>query len=188
MRDEHEEDFDLDEHDIAAVGAPSSFEPDYDNPDDEDFVDDGTGDLDGSNVVIPVERLRRLMELREKRDSSKVAADQAEKEYRAAEADLYELLDSGPVKRLSNVDLGEPWGKVSFGARSTDYGKVIKGMDDEALEFFRRTGEFEAMTEKKLKKKRLNELVRQYLEEGKPLPPGIDFYTNRGVTITRQKD
>jgi hypothetical protein len=133
-------------------------------------------------------KLRRLMELRERRDETKKAASTAELEYRDAEADVFESLDNGPVRRLNNVDLGPPWGKVSFGARETHFGRVIKGMEDEAIRYFRRQGMEDAMTEPKLVPKRLNEEVRQRIEDNETMPPGIDFYTRRGVTITRQKD
>lgn len=128
------------------------------------------------------------MELREARDTTKKAAETAETNYRSAEADLFERLDDGPVKRLNNVDLGEPWGKVSFGARETHYGRVIKGMESEAIDYYTRTNQLQAMTEPKLVSKRLNEEVRAKLESGEAMPPGIDFYTRRGVTITRQKN
>lgn len=133
-------------------------------------------------------KLRRLMELRERRDELKTAATNAENEYRDMEADVFEALDNGPVRRVNNVDLGPPWGKVSFGARETYFGKVIKGMESEAIGYFKRTGQEDAMTEPKLVPKRLNEEVRQRIEDGEELPPGIDFYVRRGVTITRQKD
>jgi hypothetical protein len=135
-----------------------------------------------------ISKLRRLMEAREKRDELKQAATAAENEYRDIEADVFEQLDNGPVRRLNNVDLGPPWGKVSFGARETHFGRVIKGKEDEAIAYFTVQGQADAMTEPKLVPKRLNEEVRQRIEDNEELPPGIDFYTRRGVTITRQKD
>lgn len=143
--------------------------------------------LPSDAVLIPTSQLRRFMELREDRDEKKKAAETAEKAYREAEADLFDLIDSSPVDRLSNVDLGPPWGKVSFGKRETHFGRVIKGMEREAIAYYTAKGDLEAMTEPKLVKKRLNEDVRAHLEEGTPLPPGIDFYTNRGMTVTREK-
>lgn len=135
-----------------------------------------------------IAQLRRLMELREARDAAKVAEKKAVKDYQEAEMDLYERLADGPVKRLNNVDLGPPWGKVSFGARETYYGRVIKGMEDEALAHYRQRAMVEQVTEPKFVMARINEEVRDCIEQGKQPPPGIDFYARRGVTITRQKD
>lgn len=135
-----------------------------------------------------VRQLRRLMEARTKRDEAKQAAATAEKEYRDIEADVFEALDNSPLPRLPNVDLGPPWGKVSFGARATHFGRVIKGMEDQAIAYYKRTKQLDAMTEPKLVPKRLNEEARRVVEEGGQMPPGLDFWTRRSVSITREKN
>lgn len=135
-----------------------------------------------------ISQLRRHMELREKRDEAKAALAIAEKEFRDSEADLYERLADGPVTRLNNVDLGPPWGKVSFGARETIYGRIIPGKEDEAREYFEQRAMVDEVTQIKFKDKRLNEIAREYFENAEQMPPGIDWYARRGVTITRQKD
>jgi hypothetical protein len=139
-----------------------------------------------------ISALRRLMELREKRDEDKKQATESEKEFRDAEADWFEKLtdpETGNVRRIPPVDLGPPWGRVSFQARETAYGRIIPGKEAEALEYFRARQLVSEMTEPKVKKARLNDLVREALESGDgQMPPGIDFYHNRGVTITREKD
>lgn len=135
-----------------------------------------------------IQQLRRLMELREKKDELKAAAAKASEEYADAEAELFDKLDSGPMSRLNNVDLGEPWGRVSFGRRETYYGRVIKGMESEAAEYFREHGMGDIMAKPSFVKKRLNEIARDCREQGTSPPPGIDWYPNRGVTITVQKN
>jgi hypothetical protein len=135
-----------------------------------------------------ISQLRRLMELRDERDHLQEAAKKAENEYREAEMELFEELNEGPVSRLSNIDLGEPWGKVSFRPRETYYGKIIPGMEDEALEHFEQRAMIDTITAPKFVSKRLNEIVRKVVEDGEgEMPPGVDFYARRGVTITRQK-
>lgn len=137
-----------------------------------------------------IQRLRRLMELRDKRDEAKKAEKKAEAEYREAEAELFEKLtdpETGDIRRIPPVDLGPPFGRVAFQARETPYGRIIPGMEAEAMEYFRARQIAEEMTEPKIKKARLNELVRERLEGDGSMPPGIDFYHNRGVTITREK-
>ena len=134
-----------------------------------------------------IAQLRRLMELRESRDDLKVAHEKAKKEYQDAEMELYERLSDGPVSRLNNVDLGEPWGKVSFGAREQYFGKIIKGSEEEALEWFKQQARLEEVTEPKFVMARINEEVRGRREAAEKMPPGIDYYARRGVTITSQK-
>ncbi len=102
------------------------------------------------------------------------------------EQDLYEKLADGPVSRLPNVDLGPPWGKVSFGARETYYGRVID--DEAALAYFEQRAMIEEVSQPKFTMKRINEIVRDSIEQGQSPPPGLDFYARRGVTVTRPKD
>jgi len=127
------------------------------------------------------------MELRAAKDETELAAKNAKTEYQEAEADLYEKLNSGPLSRLSNVDLGEPWGKVSFQSRTTYYGRIIPGEEDKALAHYEQRAMMEEVTAPKFVMKRINEEVRDCVEQNKDMPPGIDYYANRGVTITRQK-
>lgn len=134
-----------------------------------------------------ISSLRRLMELRQAKDETDKAAKAAKDAYQEAEGELYEELSDGPVSRLNNVDLGEPWGKVSFGARETIYGRIIPGKEAEARAYFEGHGMQEAMTEPKFVAKRLNEIARDVFEQASTPPPGVDWYARRGVTITRQK-
>ena len=136
-----------------------------------------------------IKRLRRHMELRDARDRAKVALKNAEDAFRDSEADLYETLmdeDTGAVKRIPPVDLGEPWGRVAFGARETIYGRVID--DEAALRYFEDRAMVDEVSAPKFTMKRINELVRDAYEQGEQMPPGLDFRPVRGVTITRQKD
>jgi hypothetical protein len=130
--------------------------------------------------------LRRFMEAREEKDATELAAKRAKERYQEMEADLYERLADGPVSRLNNVDLGAPWGKVSFGARETFYGRVID--EDAALAHFEQRAMLDEVSHPKFTMKRINELVRDSIEQGQSPPPGLDFYARRGVTVTRQKD
>jgi hypothetical protein len=134
-----------------------------------------------------ISTLRRLMELRAQRDEKELAAKEAKAAYQDAEADLYETLSEGPVDRLSNVDLGEPWGKVSFRKRETYYGRIIPGEEEKALAYYEQRAMVDEVSAPKFVMKRINEEVRDCIEQGRNPPPGIDWYANRGVTITRQK-
>ncbi len=127
------------------------------------------------------------MELRAAKDEAEVVAKESKEAYQDAELDLYERLDTGPVSRLNNVDLGEPWGKVSFGRRETFYGRIIPGMEEDALAYYEQRGMRDEVASPKFVMKRVNEEVRGRREAGQEMPPGVDYYARRGVTITRQK-
>jgi hypothetical protein len=128
---------------------------------------------------------RRLMELREARDRLKKEADTAEKEYREAEADFYEMLEEAGVTSTQKIPLGEPWGTVGFLPRTTYFGRVVD--QDKALDYYEGRMMIDEVSAPKFVMKRINDEVRDCLEQGKDLPPGVDYYSRRGVTITRQK-
>lgn len=132
-----------------------------------------------------IEKLRRLMVLREARDEAKAALSRAEEEYREAEAEIHEELSEGALDRLNNVDLGPPWGKVSFHAKATTYGRVVDS--EQARAFFEGQQMGDVMTEPKFVGARINEIVRDAEEQGEELPPGLDYYKRRYIQITRQK-
>lgn len=141
--------------------------------------------LDQSDIQM----LRRLMELRTNRDDLVKQADQAKRDYKEAELDLFEKLtdpETGAVRRIPPVDLGPPFGRVAFQARETHYGRIID--EAEAREFFEQHGMRDCLTAPKFVKKRLNEIARDVIEQAADPPPGFDWYTDRGVTVTRQKD
>lgn len=135
-----------------------------------------------------IQQCRRFMELREKRDALKVAAKEANEDYEEAEADIWEeLAPSDPTQKMASqkVPLGDPWGTVTFGPREVPYARVIDA--DKALEHYNNRALTEEVTSAKFVMKRLNEEVRECIEEGADLPPGLDFYKKRYVSITRPK-
>lgn len=137
-----------------------------------------------------ISQLRRLMELREDADEKEKAAKSAKADYREAEAELFDRLtdpETGAPGRIPPVDLGEPFGRVAFQARETYYGRVIPGKEKDALAYYRERGVVDQVSAPKFVMKRINEEVRERIEGNEAMPPGIDFYANRGVTITRQK-
>ena len=138
-----------------------------------------------------ISQLRRLMELRTVSDEATKAEKTAKAEYREAEAELFDRLtdpETGDVRRIPPVDLGPPFGRVAFQARETYYGRIIPGKEAEALEYYRERAMLDEVTNPKFVMKRINEEVREAIEQNRQPPPGIDYYANRGVTITRQKD
>jgi hypothetical protein len=133
-----------------------------------------------------VEQLRRHTRLRQERDELKKAFEEAEKEYRASEDALYASLAENPIQGSVKVNLGEPYGTITFSPRETYFARIID--EDAAIEHYQQHGELDQMSNRKFAMKRVNEEVRDCLEQGKPLPPGVDYYARHGVTMTRQKN
>lgn len=130
---------------------------------------------------------RRLMELREDKDTKVTAAEKATKEYKQHELEVFDAIEGSPLTGSIKLDLGEPYGEVSFGARETPYGRLVD--EEAAMDYFENSAQVDEYTKAKISKKRLHELVRGILEDEDPkMPPGIDYYYNRGVTITRKKN
>lgn len=129
--------------------------------------------------------LRRFMEVRVRRDEAKKAYEEAEKEYRDFEADVWEELSDNPVQGTVRVDLGDPYGVVSFYPNETYYARIIDS--EAALQYFEERAMLDEMTEPKIVMKRANEVVREMIEQAESMPPGLDFYPRRNVRVTRQK-
>lgn len=129
-------------------------------------------------------KLRRMMDARVKRDADKKAAEKSEEEYREIEAEVWEEL-SEALEGTLKVNLGPPHGVVSFLPKSTTYANILNA--DKILEYLEDRAMMDEMTEPKLVKGRLNELVRELEETGATMPPGLDSYRRRYVQITKQK-
>jgi hypothetical protein len=130
-------------------------------------------------------KFRRLMDARVKRDESKKQAETDEKEYRDIEAEVYEMLDASEVEGSFRANLGEPYGSVLFTPRKTHFGRVID--DQQAIEYYKEHQMLDQVSAPKFVMKRIHEDVRDALEQDGEFPPGIDYYTRYGVTITQQK-
>ena len=145
-------------------------------------------------TIIPDEifaQFRRYMELLEEKEQTAVAAKRAKSEWEEAEQDLQELMAESGVEGALKLDLGEPWGVVSFTRRETYYASIYD--KEAAAEYFRELGMEQEVKEPTISKQRANEEVRRLIEEnqsaeiGSVLPEGISFYVDRGVTVKRQK-
>lgn len=130
-------------------------------------------------------KARRLFELREVRDTDKQKADASEKAYKEYEQEFFQAHDDSPIVGAFKVDLGGDIGVVSFSPRETYFGRLLDS--DKAQDYFESRAMADEMFEPKVAKRRLNEFVRECLDNGQPLPDGVDFYAQRGITISRQK-
>lgn len=129
-------------------------------------------------------KFRRLAELRTTRDEDKIKAEKSEEEFKEYESELYDEIDESALEGGLRFNFGPPLGVISFSLRATNFGRIIDA--DAATKYFEEQQEIDEMSKPKLSKSKINELVRELIDQGKPMPPGIDFTTNRGITISRK--
>src|SRR3954465_9303697 len=129
--------------------------------------------------------LRRLLEARQELEAASAAEKAARKDHNEVELDVFERFEESGQMGTLKVDLGEPWGVVSFRTRETHYAKIID--QDEVQDYYEKRAMMEEVSAPKFVMKRLNGDVREAIELGQQPPPGLSYYTDRGVTVTRQK-
>jgi DNA-binding GntR family transcriptional regulator len=131
------------------------------------------------------ELLRKMLEARQAHEEAAAAEKAAKKEKDETELDVFERFEESGQMGTLTVDLGEPWGVVSFRSRETHYAQIIDA--DEVQEHYEQRAMLDEVSAPKFVKKRLNEDVRQAIELGQSPPPGLSYYTDRGITVTRKK-
>jgi hypothetical protein len=149
--------------------------------------DDGSADAIDENSALQsaeelASRVRRLVELRNERDTTKVAADNAKRAFESYQAEFFEEYQRSPLKGSIKVDLAGDYGTVQIVPRETKYGRILDR--DKAEAFFKASGQVNEFLKEDVRMGRLHELVREHLEQKKPLPDGIDFYTKQYFTVT----
>jgi hypothetical protein len=121
-----------------------------------------------TTIIDDARTLKRLKDLFVKVDA---AAKEAKIDFEDAQRRFYERLEAegcGSVK----VD------GINFVPQTTIYGQV---QDREAfIEWANATDE--SLLEPRERKALVNELVREAIEQGDPLPPGLGFYTKEYVS------
>lgn len=137
-----------------------------------------------SDLAALESKFRRLAELREQRDFDKQTAETSESAYREYEAELFEVVDESALRGTVEFDFGGDLGVIRFQPRRTIYGKIVD--KNAAFEAFENEAIVEEMTAPKIEARRLNEYVRERLEENGELPDGIGYYERRYMTISRK--
>lgn len=139
------------------------------------------------------QKLRQLLEARDKYAEADAARKAAKSELDELELDVFDMfeglqgqMDGGKkVGSTIPVPLGEPYGVVKFRTRETHYAKIAD--EDAFLEWLNERAMTEEVSGTSFVKRRLHEIVREAIENNESPPPGLTYYTDRGMTITRQK-
>ena len=131
-------------------------------------------------------KARRFMDIKEKRDRLKIEYEEADRKFRDAEAALWLAIDESEQKS-GTWDLGDGYGEVQFTRRETTTSTVLNA--EEAEKALEAEGLADAILgPRAVRKKVLNEHVRDLLKTGQPLPQGIDFHKRRYLTTTKKKE
>lgn len=127
---------------------------------------------------------RKLIDLRQDYEGKRKLADKAEEKKKAQERVVYDLMSSEKQK-TSTLELGPGYGDWSVGRRETIRGRIID--TDAALEAFDNEARSDEMAKVDIRKKPLNDLVRERLQTGQPLPPGVDFVRTPYIQLSRKQ-
>jgi hypothetical protein len=147
--------------------------------------DDGLADaVDENSPLLSLEELRarvaRLVELRKEKDETATAAKKAEKEFKEFQAEFFEEYEKSPLKGSIKVEVGDV--TVQLVPRKTKFGRILDY--DKAVEYFKSRNKDKEYIKDDFRMGRVHELVREHIEQKKPLPPGLDFYTKEYFTMT----
>lgn len=118
-----------------------------------------------------VQELRKLRTLRGKRDRAKEKFDEAEAEFKSQQTHVFELMQANEVGSMKQGD-------TLFVPAETPYAQV---QDREAFVAWAKE-QMPELVEEKERKAVLNELIRERLDNGEELPPGVGFYVREYVS------
>jgi len=161
------------------------YNEDYDDRDDEDVED--------IEIISPAlkDKLRSLVEARQKRDAAKTQWQKDKDDCEKIELEVFDMFEKPDangdpqIKGTLKVPLGEPYGTVAFRTREQFFAKIID--EDEIHEWYENRARLEEVSHPKFVMKHLNNDLRTRLEQGEEPMPGTTYTTQRGMTITTQK-
>jgi hypothetical protein len=133
-------------------------------------------------------RARRLVDLKDEKNRLEKDAERAARAYSEEEQAFWmELSDElGDIKTVT-LDLGEGYGTVQLQRRETITARIVD--KEAAVESLEAAGLGQGMLGvPEIRKRALNEEVRDRLQRGEALPDGVDFNARRYITVTRKGD
>lgn len=126
---------------------------------------------------------RRVIDLRAEYEKARKEKVKREKAMKGAEADMNDAMAKAKMPGAT-LELGEGYGNVQFNREQ----KVNSSVFDEeaAIAYFEAQGMGPGYVQGKVRKAPLNQLVREALENGQELPPGVEPRVTKYVKITRR--
>jgi hypothetical protein len=127
---------------------------------------------------------RKLLKLRADNDKKQKAAKKSKVKLDAQQRVVYEMMEAEGQKTVT-LELGGEYGTISLGRRKKTFARVLN--IDELLASLRAEGREEETIKHDVRKAPLNELVKERLETGQPMPKGLDFSDTPYIQVTKKK-
>lgn len=126
---------------------------------------------------------RRVMDARAAYDKAYKAKGKAETTKKRAEAEMNDAMMKAKTPGVT-LELGPGYGIQQFNREQ----KVNSSVFDEAaaIKYFESKGMAAGYVDEKVRKKPLNQLVREALENGQELPPGVEPRVTKYVKVTKR--
>lgn len=127
---------------------------------------------------------RRVIDKRADYEKARKEKVKQEKLMKSAEADMNDAMAKAKLPGAT-LALGEGYGNVQFNREQ----KVNSSVFDEeaAIAYFTEKGMLTGYVQGKVRKAPVNQLVRESLENGQELPPGIEPRITKFVKVTKRK-
>lgn len=127
---------------------------------------------------------RRVIDKRADYEKARKEKVKQEKLMKSAEVDMNDAMAKVKLPGAT-LELGPGYGNVQFNRES----KVNSSVFDEeaAIAYFESKGMMTGYVQGKVRKAPVNQLVRESLENGQELPPGIEPRVTKFVKVTKRK-
>lgn len=127
---------------------------------------------------------RRVIDCRAEYEVARKEKVKQEKKMKSAEADMNDAMAKAKLPGCT-MELGPSYGNVRFNREQ----KVNSSIFDEeaAIKYFEEKGMLTGYVQGKVRKAPVNQLVRESLENGQELPPGIEPRVTKFVKVTKHK-
>lgn len=127
---------------------------------------------------------RRVIDKRADYEKARKEKVKQEKLMKSAEADMNDAMAKAKLPGCT-LELGPSYGNVQFNREQ----KVNSSVFDEeaAIKYFEEKGMLVGYVQGKVRKAPVNQLVRESLENGQELPPGIEPRVTKFVKVTKRK-
>ena len=123
------------------------------------------------------EKASLMMELREEKARLKFELDEVSGKERKAQGELLEIMENKEISSFRHKKFGLFSAATRIWAKITDFGK--------AKQYFEEQGIDKEMLKLKIESGRLNQLVKEMLDEGKVLPEGIGFSPTKYISVRK---
>ena len=121
-----------------------------------------------------IDMTRRLLEVESRYEETKKTSSQLYAEKERLELQLYDRMKDIGINQFRTSEFG------LISCANTLYGKIIDM--EQASDWLKENGLFDEILKYSAKKARVNELLKKYLEEGKPIPPGFDYALTKSIS------